>query len=61
MNVLEAPEITTVVLEVLINFKDIILLHSIYQSEHILSDPTQIEKSVRQTDELVDPEFRWRK
>ena len=31
------------------------------QSEYILSDPTQIEKSVRQTEELVDPEFRRRK
>ena len=31
------------------------------QSEYILGDPTQIEKSVRQTEELVDPEFRRRK
>ena len=31
------------------------------QSEYILSDPKQIEKSARQTDELVDPEFRRRK
>ena len=31
------------------------------QSEYILSDPTQIEKSVRLTEELVDPEFKRRK
>ena len=33
----------------------------VYQSEYILSDPTQIEKSVRLTDELVVPDLRRRK